>query len=151
MNDVDEAGRSMVEMLGVLAIIGVLSIGGIAGYTMAMNRYRANEALDMATKYATVMFAMKQAYAVTHGGKEENYGVPNLYTMGLTTNSQNPEETGTGAIITPPPNSDIKENGVKLTITFQTLPVCRAAASILGIDPASGCRNTSLTYTFIQS
>ena len=26
----NESGRSMVEMLGVLAIIGVLSIGGIA-------------------------------------------------------------------------------------------------------------------------
>lgn len=38
-----ESGRSMVEMLGVLAIIGVLSVGGIAGYTMAMNKYRANE------------------------------------------------------------------------------------------------------------
>ena len=45
-----EQGRSMVEMLGVLAIIGVLSIGGIAGYTMAMNRYRANELLDIASK-----------------------------------------------------------------------------------------------------
>ena len=39
----NESGRSMVEMLGVLAIIGVLSIGGIAGYTTAMNKYRANE------------------------------------------------------------------------------------------------------------
>ena len=36
-------GRSMVEMLGVLAIIGVISIGGIAGYRMAMNRYQANQ------------------------------------------------------------------------------------------------------------
>ena len=27
----NESGRSMVEMLGVLAIIGVLSVGGIAG------------------------------------------------------------------------------------------------------------------------
>jgi Tfp pilus assembly protein PilE len=45
MKNVNESGRSMVEMLGVLAIIGVLSIGGIAGYTMAMNRYRANEGL----------------------------------------------------------------------------------------------------------
>ena len=26
-----ESGRSMIEMLGVLAIIGVLSVGGIAG------------------------------------------------------------------------------------------------------------------------
>ncbi len=45
-----EQGRSMVEMLGVLAIIGVLSIGGIAGYTMAMNRYKANQLLDIASK-----------------------------------------------------------------------------------------------------
>ena len=45
-----EQGLSMVEMLGVLAIIGVLSIGGIAGYTMAMNRYKANEILDLASK-----------------------------------------------------------------------------------------------------
>lgn len=49
-----ESGRSMVEMLGVLAIIGVLSIGGIAGYTMAMNRYRANEIIDAASKVIVV-------------------------------------------------------------------------------------------------
>ena len=30
----NESGRSMVEMLGVLAIIGVFSVGGIAGYTI---------------------------------------------------------------------------------------------------------------------
>lgn len=47
-----QSGRSMVEMLGVLAIIGVLSIGGIAGYTMAMNRYRANEILNAASQVA---------------------------------------------------------------------------------------------------
>ena len=49
-----ESGRSMVEMLGVLAIIGVLSIGGIAGYTMAMNRYRANEVLNVAAQLAVL-------------------------------------------------------------------------------------------------
>ena len=49
-----ESGRSMVEMLGVLAIIGVLSIGGIAGYTMAMNRYRANEIMSAASHVAIV-------------------------------------------------------------------------------------------------
>ena len=53
-----EQGRSMVEMLGVLAIIGVLSIGGIAGYTMAMNKHRANELLDGGSKRA--MVAMQQ-------------------------------------------------------------------------------------------
>ena len=46
MKHTNETGRSMVEMLGVLAIIGVLSIGGIAGYTMAMNKYEANQIVN---------------------------------------------------------------------------------------------------------
>ena len=46
MKNVNENGRSMVEMLGVLAIIGVLSVGGIAGYTRAMNNWKANEIID---------------------------------------------------------------------------------------------------------
>ena len=37
------AGRSMVEMLGVLAIIGVLSVGAISGYSKAMMKYRLNK------------------------------------------------------------------------------------------------------------
>ncbi len=36
-------GRSMVEMLGVLAIIGVLSVGAIAGYSSAMNKHKLNK------------------------------------------------------------------------------------------------------------
>jgi hypothetical protein len=35
-------------MLGVLAIIGVLSVGGIYGYTVAMNKYKANEIVQTA-------------------------------------------------------------------------------------------------------
>ena len=38
-----QSGRSMVEMLGVLAIIGVLSIGAIAGYSKAMFKYKLNK------------------------------------------------------------------------------------------------------------
>ena len=36
------AGRSMIEMLGVLAIIAVLSVGGIAGYSKAMLMWKSN-------------------------------------------------------------------------------------------------------------
>lgn len=56
----NQKGRSMVEMLGVLAIIGVLSIGGIAGYTMALNRYRANELLDIASKLSIMAQSSKE-------------------------------------------------------------------------------------------
>ena len=39
-NDVD--GRSMVEMLGVLAVVGVLSLGALAGYSKAMLMNKLN-------------------------------------------------------------------------------------------------------------
>ena len=39
----NELGRSMVEMLGVLAIIGVLSVGALAGYSKAMMKYKLNK------------------------------------------------------------------------------------------------------------
>lgn len=41
-----ESGRSMIEMLGVLAVIGVLSAGGIWGYNQAVTQYRVNQTID---------------------------------------------------------------------------------------------------------
>ncbi len=41
--DVPLCGRSMVEMLGVLAIIGVLSVGAMSGYAKAMFKYKLNK------------------------------------------------------------------------------------------------------------
>ncbi len=49
-----QSGRSMVEMLGVLAIIGVLSVGAISGYSKAMLKYKLNkqaEAFNMLINY----------------------------------------------------------------------------------------------------
>ncbi len=40
------SGRSMIEMLGVLAIIGVLSVGGIQGFSKAMETYQSHKQLD---------------------------------------------------------------------------------------------------------
>ena len=40
-----QCGRSMIEMLGVLAIIGVLSVGGIQGFSKALDMYHWNKAL----------------------------------------------------------------------------------------------------------
>ena len=49
----NEQGRSMIEMLGVLAIVGVLSVGGIAGYSKAMNKFKANKIIDQITTIST--------------------------------------------------------------------------------------------------
>ena len=51
-NEQTENGRSMVEMLGTLAIVGVLSAGAIGGYSYAMNKHRTNELIYEATKQA---------------------------------------------------------------------------------------------------
>ena len=53
-------GRSMIEMLGVLAIIGVLSVGGIAGYSKAMMQFKINKTKQ---QIAEVVFNIRSMYA----------------------------------------------------------------------------------------
>ena len=48
-------GRSMIEILGVLAIIGVLSVGGIAGYSKAMMMWKINK---MQEEYSYLLHGM---------------------------------------------------------------------------------------------
>lgn len=42
----NQLGRSMIEMLGVLAIIGVLSVAGIAAYGVASDKQKGNKTLE---------------------------------------------------------------------------------------------------------
>ncbi len=42
----NELGRSMIEMLGVLAIVGILSVGGIVGYSKAMLKYKQDKLMS---------------------------------------------------------------------------------------------------------
>ncbi len=51
----NESGRSMVEMLGVLAVMGILTIGGIAGFNYAMDKSKANDILDGVNKRAIAL------------------------------------------------------------------------------------------------
>lgn len=54
-----EKGRSMIEMLGVLAIIGVLSVGGIAGYSKAMLAYKSNIQRNLLSELLNAMIEIK--------------------------------------------------------------------------------------------
>ena len=54
-----QLGRSMIEMLGVLAIIAVLSVGGIAGYSKAMLMWRSNIQKNMLTEIITNMIKIR--------------------------------------------------------------------------------------------
>ena len=41
-----ETGRSMIELLGVLCVVGVIIVGGAEGYSWGMNKYRDNKIID---------------------------------------------------------------------------------------------------------
>ena len=63
---VNEQGRSMIEMLGVLAIVGVLSVGGIAGYSKAMNKFKTNKVIDQINMISTnirTLFSSQNTYS----------------------------------------------------------------------------------------
>lgn len=71
---INESGRSMIEMLGVLAIIGVLSVGGIAGYSKAMSKYRVNKTVDQVSHIAAntrILFSAQKDYADLAGANKD--------------------------------------------------------------------------------
>lgn len=86
----NQNGRSMVEMLGVLAIIGVLSVGGIAGYSKAMNKYKINKTTDQVSMLVAnirTLFSSQGNYDGLDNSAAQKFGVvPNdMYTAGSTT------------------------------------------------------------------
>ena len=74
----NESGRSMIEMLGVLAIIGVLSVGGIAGYSKAMNKFKTNKVADnvsMIVANIKTMYAQQKTYKDLTTNSARNMGL----------------------------------------------------------------------------
>lgn len=78
MKKFSQLGRSMIEMLGVLAIIGVLSIGALAGYSYAMQKYRVNEIIDTMYKLATVAIVAEPVLesSLARAPAENGYAMP---------------------------------------------------------------------------
>ena len=60
--DVSQFGRSMVEMLGVLAIIGVLSVGAIAGYQKAMMKYKLNKQAEQINQLLNALYRHRASW-----------------------------------------------------------------------------------------
>lgn len=66
----EETGRSMIETLGVLCLMGGLSLGGVYGYKYALSRYKENVAANQ--------FAVTVAVART-SGLNKAYGNPGTH------------------------------------------------------------------------
>ena len=80
-----QSGRSMVEMLGVLAIIGVLSVGAIAGYRYAMNQYIANETINDVLIWAATVRGIPD-----YQNQAKNAGEYEFSSLGTTTKTGYP-------------------------------------------------------------
>lgn len=68
-----ENGRSMVEMLGVLAIIGVLSVGAIASYSKAMMKYKLNKQAESFNTLLNNAIELYPALTRTYAVNKFNY------------------------------------------------------------------------------
>jgi len=133
-----ESGRSMVEMLGVLAIIGVLSVGGIAGYTLSMRRHRANGVADTVAKYALVAYGQCQQ-RILNGDEADASGcaaaeLPTFANAGI-----GAVPSGVSAITFSniESNSDTGIDTVTINTTFSEPKLCQALGAITG----TGCKS----------
>jgi prepilin-type N-terminal cleavage/methylation domain-containing protein len=79
-----QSGRSMIEMLGVLAIVGILSAGGIAGYSMAMQSYKTSALIEKINLIAT------QTRNLYKSGVYTGASIQNLKDAGRITDNNNP-------------------------------------------------------------
>ena len=134
-----QSGRSMVEMLGVLAIIGVLSVGGIAGYSLSMRRHRANQVVDIVSKYYLVAYSQCQQKLMN--GEISNLRSCDIYTSEEAYKIPNFTEAGVGALpagVTGVESVQINSNNttgediIFAHITFNDQKLCQAVASVAG-------------------
>ena len=79
-----QSGRSMIEMLGVLAIIGVLTVGSITAYSHAMRRHLLNKQRE---QISYIMSAIE-----THIDTLDIFNLPYTPTKGFITLGWIPEE-----------------------------------------------------------
>ena len=123
------SGRSMIEMLGVLAIIGVLSVGGIAGYSKAMMQFKINKTKQ---QIAEVVFNIRSMYA-----QQNPKDYSSLYVDSL------PEDFGKAfggyAVFNSVPNGILEPDRFSISLFGLPMEACVALATTnWGTDKTTG-------------
>lgn len=67
-----ESGRSMIEILGVLSLVGILSVGSLEGYRYAIEKYVANEIVNALHERGTDIFHRYQVAPLPEGDVDKD-------------------------------------------------------------------------------
>ena len=139
----NENGRSMIEMLGVLAIVGVLSVGGIAGYSKAMQKYKVNQLI---AQLSETVIGIRSLYASSTSYSGIN--LPLLFKTGAISHTLQKSTASTSAavhamngdlFIFPSPTNALANGAFELYVTNIPPTACLALATMdWGQDIASG-------------
>ena len=70
MKKFNEFGRSMIEMLGVLAIVGILTVGGFGLITKASTNHKVNMVIDEISDLAYKVRVIARDYEATSTSEE---------------------------------------------------------------------------------
>ena len=134
VNSKSQKGRSMVEMLGVLAIVGTLSVGGISAYGVAMKKHKANELLHQASMLATTI----SAQAMTNDGK-----------LPQTITSFGNSNYGT---FSPSTTDALDGKGFSIEISNMDSAVCTQMEKMAGgMVQGASCSGTTLTLSYYKN
>ena len=139
-----EKGRSMIEMLGVLAIVGVLSVGGIAGYSKAMKKIRAQKTSEQLNE---IVMNIRTLYMNQRNYEGLNYAmlINTGYAPVNTINQEHPSQglinaLGGNYILYTSKNKENDPHGAfEIYVTGLDRETCVIMSTYdWGIDPTSG-------------
>ncbi len=74
MKNMAQQGRSMIEMLGVLAIIGVITVGGYGLISKTQNNYQINQSLDQLAEFSVRVRNIAREYIPEYDNKPGEAG-----------------------------------------------------------------------------
>ena len=140
----NEKGRSMIEMLGVLAIVGVLSVGGLAGYSKAMIKYKTtkliNEVSEIVMNTRTLYMNQESLEGLTMDILVRSSAIPHNMIQGNVESSYAVKHAFGGSVsVFPSLDNDGIEHAFELYINDINNISCMTLASMdWGQDVASG-------------
>ena len=118
-----QLGRSMIEMLGVLAVIGLLSVGGIAGYSKAMMNYKISKTIEQINEISARISAYGDQLSSYSGLNNYTAVRANLMPSGASYKKCGKEKSSTLTLSSELLPLSGKEKSSTLTLSSELLPL----------------------------